>query len=192
LTYTPRKSTRKRRNDTTSPEGTTYSRNTKRRHDMSEHELEQELEWLDKSYENDTDPWNDNEPYERRVIQEDLPKKDVIMKEMIDQNAELAEAPASWNTKYIDSRGFECQITLRAITGKELLQKVGAAMDSLLRDGCTPWPDRRGGKKNPSSNSSEAWCSIHDCEMQRHEKDGKHWYSHKVGDFWCKGADPNV
>jgi len=30
------------------------------------------------------------------------------------------EAPASWNTRYLDPNGFECQITLRGESGSEL------------------------------------------------------------------------
>jgi hypothetical protein len=34
----------------------------------------------------------------------------------------------------------------------------------------------------------EDWCSIHNTEMYRREKDGKVWYSHKPDDGpWCKG-----
>ena len=35
------------------------------------------------------------------------------------------EAPASWNTKYTSPEGFICQITLRADSGKELLENAG-------------------------------------------------------------------
>jgi hypothetical protein len=38
------------------------------------------------------------------------------------------EAPASWNTRYVSPEGFECQLTLRADTGQELLERVSGAI----------------------------------------------------------------
>lgn len=35
------------------------------------------------------------------------------------------------------------------------------------------------------------WCVLHDCQMSRHEKDGKSWFSHKLADgAWCNGSQP--
>lgn len=38
----------------------------------------------------------------------------------------FSEAPASWNTRYLDPNGFECQITLRGESGSELLEKAAS------------------------------------------------------------------
>ena len=38
------------------------------------------------------------------------------------------EAPACWNTRYLDPNGFECQITLRGESGSELLEKATSAI----------------------------------------------------------------
>jgi hypothetical protein len=35
----------------------------------------------------------------------------------------FTEAPASWKIRYVTPDGFECQITLRAMSGQELLEK---------------------------------------------------------------------
>lgn len=32
-----------------------------------------------------------------------------------------------------------------------------------------------------------AWCAIHQCAMNRHEKAGVTWFSHRIGETWCKG-----
>ena len=53
-------------------------------------------------------------------------------------NTAVTEAPASWNTKYTSPEGFTCQITLRADSGKELLEKAQAAITHLLQTGCMP------------------------------------------------------
>lgn len=42
----------------------------------------------------------------------------------------------------------------------------------------------------PDGNPDPAWCSIHGVAMRRREANGQVWYSHKVGDGWCKGRLP--
>jgi len=120
---------------------------------------------------------------------------------------DFPEAPASWNTRYLDPNGFDCQITLRGETGSELLEKATNAIAYLLANACTPSVYYRNGarpadskaieqkKSEGASNgngsdehaSSPAWCPIHQCEMKRWDKDGRVWYSHKVDGEWCKG-----
>ena len=98
------------------------------------------------------------------------------------------EAPASWTTHYIDPSGFECQLTLRAASGADLLKKAGMALSTLVAAGCTP------AVINPPSNGKSheqptvAVCEFHNAEMKKHEKDGQVWYSHKLADgTYCKG-----
>lgn len=125
-------------------------------------------------------------------------------------NPIITEAPASWNTRYLSPEGFVCQITLRADSGKELLEKSAAAIAYLLQAGCVPCenltfrPRSNGngsGHKpeeaapqaapaapaNGNGNGSTHLCPIHGVEMKRWEKDGRIWYSHKVDDGWCTG-----
>ena len=108
----------------------------------------------------------------------------------------FSEAPASWNTRYISPEGFECQITLRGENGSELLEKVNNAIAYLLEHGCTPYAYRstfrkteeaKNGNGSNGTDTSPAWCPIHQCEMKRWEKDGQIWYSHKVDGQWCNG-----
>jgi hypothetical protein len=115
-------------------------------------------------------------------------------------STQMAEAPASWNTRYISPEGFECQLTLRAESGSDLLEKVNGAITYLLNSDCVPYTYNRGGYRalanNKSTNGNKsgqdqaddpAWCPIHQCEMRQWEKDGRVWYSHKVNGDWCKG-----
>ena len=118
----------------------------------------------------------------------------------------FSEAPASWNTRYLDPNGFECQITLRGENGSELLEKARLAIAFLLEHGCTPYAYRSAPR--PSENKGEgtkngngthgtsgpngtdanpSWCAIHGCEMKRWERDGRVWYSHKANGEWCRG-----
>jgi hypothetical protein len=49
------------------------------------------------------------------------------------------------------------------------------------------------GKEKAAGSHSGVWCSIHNVEMERREKDGAVWYSHRLPDgAWCKGAPGDV
>jgi hypothetical protein len=114
---------------------------------------------------------------------------------------DFPEAPASWNTRYVDPNGFDCQITLRGETGSELLDKATNAINYLLKNGCTPHTFYRNGSRQVETKQEEskngevksndkdnpAWCPIHECEMKRWDKDGRVWYSHKADGEWCRG-----
>lgn len=112
--------------------------------------------------------------------------------------ASYTEAPASWNVKY-NLLGFDCQLTLRDASGAALLTKAGVALAKLVELGATPTVSVHNGNGNgkaapaaapilDNGQPDPAWCSIHGCAMSRHEKDGKVWYSHKVGEGeYCKG-----
>jgi hypothetical protein len=47
-------------------------------------------------------------------------------------------------------------------------------------------------EEEAAGSHSGVWCSIHNVEMERREKDGAVWYSHRDGDGWCKGAPGDV
>ena len=114
---------------------------------------------------------------------------------------DFPEAPASWNTRYVDPNGFECQITLRGESGSELLEKAASAINYLLEHGCTPYVYYRNGARQVDNKPVEAkneerqiereddpaWCPIHQCEMKKWDKNGRVWYSHKVDGKWCSG-----
>ena len=33
----------------------------------------------------------------------------------------------------------------------------------------------------------EGWCAVHNVQMKRQSNDRGSWFSHKVGDTWCRG-----
>jgi hypothetical protein len=112
------------------------------------------------------------------------------------------EAPASFNTRYITPDGFTCQLTLRAESGKELLERANSALTYLREQGMIPsyGYSRENGyhesqhQENVTENHSEdnpAFCSIHNKDMQRWEKNGKVWFSHKTAEGWCSGRAKN-
>src|SRR4030065_2502183 len=69
---------------------------------------------------------------------------------------DFPEAPASWNTRFVDPNGFECQITLRGETGSELLEKAALAINYLLQNGCIPFVYYRNGSRQVESKSDES------------------------------------
>ena len=155
--------------------------------------MDQMQDFEDFSYENDIDPFCNDGDLPRDIAHEDQLVKEAAMSKPNENENELGEAPVSWNTKYIDPRGFQCQLTLRGNTGYQLFDKVDAALDRLLESECRPYPDNRPTKQaKPLSVHNPTFCYLHDVQMDRYEKDGRSWYSHKHGDSWCKGIDPNV
>lgn len=106
----------------------------------------------------------------------------------------VSESPASWNTRYITPDGFTCQFTLRAENGKELIERANSALDFLREQGCIPFfgyqrdnGNQRETKEMSDSNNESSWCSLHEQELKRWQKNGKVWYSHKTPEGWCYG-----
>lgn len=111
-----------------------------------------------------------------------------------------SEAPASWNVKYL-LNGYDCMLTIRGESGAELLPKTLKALEWLTANGAEPTrisPATYNGNGTAAGKPAEppkladgsidpTWCAIHGVAMKRHEKDGQVWYSHKVGDSYCKG-----
>jgi hypothetical protein len=103
-----------------------------------------------------------------------------------------AEALASWNVKY-RLNGFDCMLTLRGDTGKDLLEKAAAALKWLSENGAyaagyTSKPSEASTTQNNEEHEDESYCSIHKVPMTRFEKNNRVWYSHKSADgSWCKG-----
>ena len=110
----------------------------------------------------------------------------------------MNEAPCSFNTTYLDKRGFVCQVTLRSEDGTDLVKRVDAMLDWLLEQDAAP-VDRYGNATitpTAASNSNghtgnghgPSWCPVHQVEMKQYSKNGHSWYSHKTDDGqWCRG-----
>jgi len=96
-------------------------------------------------------------------------------------NTVSLEAAASWNTRYVTSDGFVCQLTVRGGTGKDLLEKANAALSWLKENGYLPSefnsyrsrsnnakPENKNqpSKWNGSHGESENLCPIHQCEVE--------------------------
>jgi len=109
------------------------------------------------------------------------------------QEVTYTEAPASWNVKYY-MNGFDCMLTLRASTGKELFEKVDAAMTWLDKKGARPKANGNGSpapKAAPQasapahSGNGDAPTETHDVNTIAHAvtQSGHHYINVKCGPF---------
>lgn len=124
---------------------------------------------------------------------------------MTDQTTTTQDPPAEWTTSYLDPSGFECQLTLRAQTGADLLKRAAGALLALTNAGCTPaivkpvasattstcgivsTTRTMEAPKMPDGSPDPTWCPIHGVSMSRHEKNGEAWFSHKTDGGYCRG-----
>ena len=67
-------------------------------------------------------------------------------------STQFAEARASWNTRYLNPDGFECQLTLRSDSGLDVLNKAQGAINHLLKTGCTPCTNGKSGNHHDAPN----------------------------------------
>lgn len=108
---------------------------------------------------------------------------------MSEHNGTGAEAPVSWNVRYRDAEGFDCMLTLRGATGADVLVKATAATQWLVEHGARPDGYRPAVQATPDHEPTDdpSWCPIHKVAMKARTANGETWYSHKVGDTWCRG-----
>ena len=97
-----------------------------------------------------------------------------------------AEAPCSWNVRYLDAAGFQCQLTIRGASGSDVLGRAAVALEWLGEHGARP--EGKPPARQTPEEADPAWCSIHHCAMKQRTANGETWYSHKAPDgTWCKG-----
>lgn len=105
---------------------------------------------------------------------------------------------AELNLFFKTQDGFKGHLQLHAPTGKEVLEQSAGALAHFAAHGFVPEhstavaastePTRQDLPQDGTASAS--YCTIHNCEMKRREKDGQVWYSHKIAgtDDWCRGA----
>lgn len=109
------------------------------------------------------------------------------------------EAPASV-TVQVRLAGYDTALTLRGDSGAEVLPKLQAALGWLEEHGAEPTTSHTptgngngGGGNGGGANGDPKICPIHHVAMQRREKNGDVWYSHKAvnpetgAEYWCRG-----
>jgi hypothetical protein len=88
----------------------------------------------------------------------------------------LPEAPASVNV-HLTISGRQVQLTLRDTSEERLLVRLQAVLER--------YPVAQA-SSNPQSTGKD-FCHVHSVPMQRNQKQGRTWYSHKTAEGWCKG-----
>ena len=93
-------------------------------------------------------------------------------------NTALAEAPVSWNTRYVDPRGFDCMLTLRGDNLKTVMTTATAALTAMAAQGCKPSnghaPSAGNGNGSSSSSTQAPMCPTHKTPMKQSQHGG--WY----------------
>jgi hypothetical protein len=91
----------------------------------------------------------------------------------------LFEAPVSITLK-ASLHGFETLVTLRGTDFASVQVQVEHAAQWLKAQVPAPAP-------LAASQGQEGWCSKHGIQMKLTTKEGRSWFSHRVGETWCKG-----
>ena len=104
---------------------------------------------------------------------------------------------AEFNVFFKNNADFKCHLKLHGPTGKAVLEQSAGALAYLAAHDFTPEhvpapavttePTRQDLPQDGTASAS--FCTIHNCEMKRREKDGQVWYSHKITgtEDWCRG-----
>ena len=84
--------------------------------------------------------------------------------------------------------GTDAQLTIRGQSEAEFLAHVQAVRSLLDQPGSRPEAKAPGPASEAVAAPPEGWCGIHGAQMKLQQgKDGSQWWSHKIGDSWCKG-----
>ena len=108
---------------------------------------------------------------------------------------EMTEAPASINFRVVDQDGFEYQITMRDPNNEmKLMERVGKMKLWLAEKNIVPVGKQQAGNGVLVSKAPEGfpaadpgYCTIHNTAMKERGSGNDTWFSHKVGDDWCRG-----
>jgi hypothetical protein len=121
---------------------------------------------------------------------------------MVTDTGEVTPEHASTNFfwTYGTEERFNIQTTVRGILSEdEIAAHVSSAIAAMKRVTEIGGHAKQVGKPNgnggqPQQNVAQnlpdddpGYCRIHNTAMTRREKDNQVWYSHKVGDDWCRG-----
>ena len=88
-----------------------------------------------------------------------------------------SEAPVSWNTRYVDPRGYDCMLTLRGSDLKQVMTVATAALAAMAAQGCKPGTGHASPAAAIGSNGTGAagpLCPVHKTPMKQSKHGG--WY----------------
>ena len=106
------------------------------------------------------------------------------------------QAGAEFNVFFKTPAGFKAHLKLHGVSGRAVLEQSAGALLYLATHGFTPEYAAAPTAAEPTredlpsdGTASASFCTIHNCEMKRREKDNQVWYSHKISgtEDWCRG-----
>ena len=109
------------------------------------------------------------------------------------------QAGVELNLFFKTPEGFKAHMKIHGLNGTDLLDQGEDVLAWLSSKDWTPEyaqaPTTTAADAEPTRENLPAdgtavstFCTIHNCEMKRREKDGQVWYSHKApDDTWCRG-----
>jgi hypothetical protein len=96
---------------------------------------------------------------------------------------------AIWTVKYVDPSGFECQLSIEASSGSEVLRKAQLVVEYFKEKQFAPIlrvPSLPISKLDDKDEVHR--CFLHGgVPLKRWEKNGNVWYAHKFEGRWCRG-----
>ena len=107
------------------------------------------------------------------------------------------QAGAEFNVFFKNSAGYKCHLKLHGVSGRDVLETAAGALAYLAANGFTPEHSTAVAATQVTredlpadGTASASFCTIHNVEMKRREKEGQVWYSHKIAgteNDWCRG-----
>ena len=107
------------------------------------------------------------------------------------------QSGAEFNVFFKNSAGYKCHLKLHGASGRDVLETAAGALAYLAANNFVPEHSTAATPTQPTrenlpadGTASKTWCTIHECEMSKHEKHGDVWYSHKIAgteNDWCRG-----
>ena len=104
---------------------------------------------------------------------------------------------AEFNVFFKNDAGFKGHLKLHGVSGRDVLETAAGALAYLAANSFTPEQSTAVAATQVTredlpqdGTASKTWCTIHECEMSKHEKHGDVWYSHKIAgteNDWCRG-----
>jgi hypothetical protein len=84
--------------------------------------------------------------------------------------------------------GHEAMLTVRGRNPQEFQANV-AAIRGMLDAPTVPGAQHTAPAPTPAAPATtpDGWCAVHNVQMKRQSNDRGSWWSHKVGDTWCRG-----
>ena len=100
-----------------------------------------------------------------------------------------AEAPASATVKAVDPAGFECLLTVRSDTARDLIDRAAVLSTWLADHGWQPATRSARAQAAQVDDGEPPICPYHNKPMTRRSKDGRSWWScsEKLSNGeWCQ------